>query len=246
VADAFLLLRNGIDAGLQCFSPAQSGVDQIILANNPRSLGAPNNNGFQLLGAHHRAQTMSRRVVIIVDKHGSANKIFTRRANTTDTRVLATRFPAQYFFGVSDAFAPNFAGIAQLHFVFADVKIGRLLSSAGDDDAIITGGFQRSSEVTAGGGAAESVARRRTEIDKARLGSTWCQPRPGNRTGHADNDVFRVVGVDVQWQLIEQHVFGEELSTPILAEDRLFGEIQIGKFPLVEIDAQYFPHVAAR
>src|SRR6266436_895157 len=148
---------------------------------------------------------MSRRVVIIVDKHGSA----------------------------------------KLHFVFADVKIGRLLSSAGDDDAIITGGFKRSSEVTAGGGAAESVASRWTEINKAHLGTTRRQPGSGNRTGHTDNDVCRVVGVNVQWQFIEQHVFGEQLSTPILAEQQLFGEIQIGKFPRVEIDAQYFPHVAA-
>src|SRR4029077_4512974 len=144
-------------------------------------------------------------------------------------RVLATRFPAQYFFGVSDASAPNFAGIAQLHFVFAGVKIRRLLCSARDDDTVITGSFKPSSEVTAGGRAAESGAPRCAKVDEARLGATRRQPRSGNRTGHADNDVLRVVGIDVEWQLVKQHVLCEQLSAPILAEQRLFRKVQIGE-----------------
>src|SRR4029434_9801725 len=106
MADAFLLLRNGIDAGLQCFSPAQPGVDQISLASNPRPLGAPDDDRLQLLGAHHRAQAMSRRVVVVVDEHGSANEVFARWADGADVRVLVTRLLTYYWLRTLHAFSP--------------------------------------------------------------------------------------------------------------------------------------------
>ena len=189
---------------------------------------------------------MGRSVVVIVDKHGCANEVLTRRADATDARVLMTDFRPQGIFGMADAFAPNIAGVAQLDFVFADVKIGRLIRPARDDDAVVAGGLQRSSEITAGGGSAESITGRRTEIDEACLGAARSQTGSSNRTGHADDDVLRVIGVDVERQLVEQYVFREKLSAPILAQQRLFGEIQIGKFPSAEIDAQDLSHVAAR
>src|SRR4249919_3556278 len=142
-------------------------------------------------------------------------------------------------------FAPNTAGVAQLYFVFADVKIGRLTRSARDDDAVVAGRLQGSSEITAGGGPAESVTGRRTKIDEARLGASRSQTCSGNRTGHTDDDVLQVIGIDLERQLVEQHILRKKLTTPILAEQWFFGKVQIGKFPRAEIDAQDLAHVAA-
>ena len=65
----------------------------VAFLKERRSLGTPDDDGLQLLGAHHRAQTMSRRVVVVVDEHGSANEVLARGADATDARVLMTRLP---------------------------------------------------------------------------------------------------------------------------------------------------------
>src|SRR4029434_2676785 len=141
MADAFFLLRNGIDAWLQRLPPAQAGFNKHRFIVYLRPLGTPDNDGLQLLGAHHCAQTVSCRVVVVVDEHGSANEVLARWADGADARVLMTRLRTQHRFGVAHAFAPDAAGVAQFYFVFADIKIGWFQCRAGDDDTIITGGF---------------------------------------------------------------------------------------------------------
>ena len=209
VTHALLLLRNAVNAGLQRLPPAQTGIDQILFADDPWSLCAPDDNRFQLLGTHHSAQTVSGSVIVIVDEHGRTNEIFARRADAADARVRVAGLGAQHFFGFARSFTPDAPGVAQFDLVFADVKIHRLRRRAGNNQAIVTGRFERRSEVAAGGGAAEGVAGRGTEIDETRLRPAGRKTRAGDWTGHANDDVLCVVGVDVGWQLVEQDVFGE-------------------------------------
>src|SRR5215475_6461827 len=111
MADAFFLLCNCVNAGLQGLSPAQSRRDERRLIVYSRPLGAPNNDGLQLFGAHHGAQTVSRRVVVIVDEHGSANEVLARWADGADACVLMTRLHTQHRFRIAHAFAPDAASI---------------------------------------------------------------------------------------------------------------------------------------
>ena len=206
---ALLLLRNGVNAGLQRLPPAQTGIDQILFADDPWPLCSPDDNRFQLLGTHHSAQAMSGGVIVIVDEHGRANEIFARRTDATDARVRVAGLGAQHFFGFARALTPDAPGVAQFDLVFAKVKIRWLLRCAGNNQAVVTRRFERRSEVAAGGGAAEGVAGRGTEIDETRLRPAGRKTRAGDWTGHANDDVLCVVGVDVGWQLVEQDVFGE-------------------------------------
>src|SRR5262249_9954570 len=100
-------------------------------------------------------------------------------------------------------------------------------------------------EVADSGGATESIARGGTEIDEAYLGAAGREAGSSNRTSHADDYVFGMLRVNVEWQFVEQHIFSEELTAPIFAQQRLLGKIQVSKFPTAEINAQDFAHVAA-
>src|SRR5262245_47069923 len=112
MADAFFPLPHCVDAWLQRLSPAEPRRNERRLIVYLRPLGTPNNDSLQLFGAHHRAQTVSRRVVVIVDEHGSANEVLARRADGANARVLMTRLHTQHRFRVAHAFAPDAAGIA--------------------------------------------------------------------------------------------------------------------------------------
>src|ERR687896_1432852 len=97
---------------------------------------------------------MSGGVIVIVDQHGRANEVLARGTDAANARVLVAGVGAQSFFGFSDAFPPDMAGITQLDFIFADVEISGFLCRAGNDQAVITSRFQGRSEVAAGGSAA--------------------------------------------------------------------------------------------
>src|SRR6185295_16532086 len=107
-----------------------------------RPFGSPSDEGFQFFRAHNGAQTMSGGVIVIVDQHGGADKIFSRGSDTADARVLMAGFRAQSFFGGAHAFAPHMTGIAEFDFVLSDIKIGRVLRRAGHDYSVITGSLE--------------------------------------------------------------------------------------------------------
>src|SRR5690606_5759698 len=108
--------------------------------------------------AHYRAQTVRRGVIVVVDQHGCTNKVFSRWPDAADARIQMTRVPAQNILCVSDAFAPDMARVAQLDFVFADIKILRCLRRTGDDDSVIAGRFEGCAEIAARRSTAERVA----------------------------------------------------------------------------------------
>ena len=188
---------------------------------------------------------MRRGVIVIVDQHRGANQIFAGGADAADARILMAGFFAQRLFGVPDAFAPDIARVAQLDFVFADVKILGRLRRAGDDHAVIAGGFERRAEIAAGGAAAEGVVSGRAQVNETHLGAAGSKTGAGDRTGHADDDVPGIIRIDIERQLVQQHVLGEQLAAPIFSQLRLFGEIQIREFSRRHVDAQNLAHVTA-
>jgi hypothetical protein len=184
-------------------------------------------------------------VIVVVDEHRCSNEMLARRTDGADARVLVTGFGAQQIFGCAYAFAPHFACVAEFNLVFADIEIGRLCCGAADDHAVVAGGFERRAKVATGGGSAQGIAGRWAEIDKAGLRTTRSKTSAGDRTGHADDDVLRIVRIDAERQFIEQNEFRHELSAPILPQQRLLGNIQVGELSCAQMNPQHLAHVAA-
>src|SRR5919108_2518328 len=189
---------------------------------------------------------MSSGMVVIVDQHRSADEIFARRTDATDTRVLVANLGAKHVFGIARAFAPHAPGIAQFNRIFANVEIGWLRRGARDDDTVIARGFQRGAEIAATRAASQGIARCRTEINETYLSAARRKARTRDWPRHADNDVLWIVGIDIQRQLVEKHILREELAAPVFAQKDFFGEIEFDEFARAEINAQDLAHVAAR
>src|SRR5262245_23609503 len=137
-------------------------------------------------------------------------------------------------------------GVAQLGYIFAEVKISWVCRRSRNNQAIVARSFDRGSQKAACRAPSQSVARGRTEIDKTEFRAPGRQPGPGDRSSHADDDALRIIRINSNLKLVQQYVFREQLPAPKLAERGLFRQRLIPQVPRAQVDTENSSHVPAR
>ena len=204
-------------------------------------LAAPDDDGLELLGAHHGAESGARRGATLVgddareEGHGLAGG-----SDAGDRGVLAVSRP-EVVLRVQAILAPERRGVVERHLAVVDEHVGRRPADAAEEDRVVAGEAQ----VRPPGAAAIGVAPAAGERRLADHGEAAAadRRRPGERPGDEAEQVVRAERVDAG-----RHALVEDPRAEAVAPDEVPGHLRVQGFhaarPRLEVDEQELAHVA--